>query len=152
MSNSMPTLLLYFWKLWFYKTSIKQWVSWNLYSNATHYLSPVYCLVTSYDTVTKLTVMDYFLSHHSILTRTNKYEVNNFLCHCQDFFLFSYVQMQCICMSMLWYCDQFWLICPTVFLMFSINTLFGLHWYNLHMINALPPDDKFVKWSCFNLV
>ena len=37
----------------------------------------VHCLITSYDTVTKLTVMNYILSHHSILTRTNKYVVNN---------------------------------------------------------------------------
>ena len=63
----------------------------------------VHCLVTSYDTVTKLTVMNYILSHHSILTRTNKYVVNN-----------SYV-------------SRFFLIYLHINAMFSIDTLFGLH-------------------------
>ena len=37
--------------------------------------------------------------------------------------------------------------------MFSIiDTMVSLHCYNLHMINALLPDDWFIKLSSVNLV
>ena len=121
---------------------------------------PVHCLVTwSYDTVA---VMNYIPA----LTLYEKKIINKLICLLLNIqfhkflgggrhkellpysqpLLYYYWSTQ---LNMLCHCQDFFNLQANA--MFSIiDTMVSLHWYNLHMINALLLDDWFMKLILHN--